>query len=396
MKRLGIPLLFLLTITCCESLSAADDHVEPAPPKKGFTPAPPLSADLPEAYSQLPKFGAIEWKTEQLPWVKEGPYAGISGVAMDVHDGRIVVVGGFIPGGDETDDRASRKTSRWAWIYDTDSGEWTRLENAPDRREYCRGIAAGETFYFFGGGKQYQKQDPPYRPHGECFALDLSAKTPAWRSHSQMNVPRTHMAVGRVGNYLVVAGGNQYEWEEKGYSENTIRNTTEVFDLTKPELGWQKRSSIPSVGRGWSAAAATEDSLYVFGGVTWDESQNSVGVRESWRYLPAQDRWEKKTPPPVAISGWAGGLFDQRYAMIVGGIMREKDKPERTSFWSDLVWAYDIQEDRWLQVDGLLPPGAVFNDPAVVVIGETIYVLGGEGPKGSHYNYFLTGRIQPR
>ena len=37
----------------------------------------------------------------------------------------------------------------------------------------------------------------------------------------------------------------------------------------------------------------------------------------------------------------------------------------------------------------------MFNDPGVASIGDTIYVLGAEGPDGSHYNYFLMGRITP-
>lgn len=45
---------------------------------------------------------------------------------------------------------------------------------------------------------------------------------------------------------------------------------------------------------------------------------------------------------------------------------------------------------------GTLPPGAVFNDAAVVSTDDTIYVLGGEGPSGSHYNYFLIGHFKPR
>ncbi|QDU47341.1 N-acetylneuraminate epimerase precursor [Symmachiella dynata] len=393
MNRCGIFLLVLLATQLSVKILAAEEKVEPAPPKKGVQPAPPLSADPPDAYSQLPTFGTIKWETTKLPWVEEGPYAGISGVAMDVHNGKIVVAGGFIPGGDETDDRTSRKTSRWCWVYDPATDKWSQLADAPDRREYGRGLCAGDNFYVFGGGKQYQKQDPPYRPHGECFALDLLQQPPVWRPHSQLNVPRTHMAVGRVGNYLVVAGGNEYVWAEKGYSQNTIRNTTEVFDLSQPKLGWRTRSPIPAVGRGWSAAAASQDHLYVLGGVTWNESGKTVGLRETWRYSPQQDVWEKRTPPPVAISGWAGALYQQRYAVIVGGVMRDKEKPERKSVWSDLAWVYDVQDDQWQQLKGALPPGAVFNDSAVVIIGDTLYVLGGEGPKGSHYNYFLKGRL---
>ena len=79
--------------------------------------------------------------------------------------------------------------------------------------------------------------------------------------------------------------------------------------------------------------------------------------------------------------------------MITGGVYRPD--PESPMIWSDLTLAYDTQEDQWLQVEGVLPPGAVFNDPGVVIIGDTIYVLGAEGPDGSHYNYFLIGKIHP-
>ena len=89
-----------------------------APPKKGVTVAPPISADPPPAYTDLPSFGSIAWETHRLPWVDDGPDAGISGVAMATHGGKIFVVGGFIPGGDETGDPISRRTSRWTWVYD--------------------------------------------------------------------------------------------------------------------------------------------------------------------------------------------------------------------------------------------------------------------------------------
>ena len=394
MKHIALALLGVAILVA--RAIAAENNVGSAPPKDGVTPAPPLSTDLPAAYSDLPTFGSIDWTTEKLPWVEDGPYAGISGVAMDVFDGKIVVTTGFIPGGDETTDRASRKTSRWTWIYDPATEKWEQLANAPDRREYGRGLVADDRFFLIGGGKQYQRLDPPYRPHGECFVLDLATQPPSWQHHSTLNVPRTHMAVGRVGDFLVVAGGNEYDWDEKGYSDKTIRTTTEVLDLNDAASGWKKGSPIPGSGRGWSAAASTPEHLYVFGGISFDKTGNSVGVRDTWRYSPQRDSWEETTAPPVAMSGWAGTLYQQRYAVIVGGIMREKEKPGRKSTWSDLVWVYDVQEDQWSQMKGRLPPGGVFNDSAVVSIGDTIYVLGGEGPAGSHYNYFLSGKIEQK
>ena len=40
-----------------------------------------------------------------------------------------------------------------------------------------------------------------------------------------------------------------------------------------------------------------------------------------------------------------------------------------------------------------LSPGGLFNDAGVCVIGDTIYIAGGEGPAGSHFSHFLVGNI---
>jgi len=48
------------------------------------------------------------------------------------------------------------------------------------------------------------------------------------------------MAVGRVGNCLIVVGGNRYDSEQKGYSIETIQDVTDMFDLAKPDLTWKR------------------------------------------------------------------------------------------------------------------------------------------------------------
>lgn len=390
MKKGFLPVLFLLLMGA-HGRAATDV----APPKKGVTVAPPLSADVPSAYADLPSFGSIIWETRRLPWVDEGPYAGISGVAMAPHGGKIYVVGGFLPGGDETDDRSSRRTSRWTWVYDPAKGAWERLADAPNRREYTRGIVAGDALYLIGGGQQYKDQDPAYRVHGDCAVFDLSLDPPSWRAHSILSVPRTHTAVGSVDDILIVAGGNEYDASENGYSHRTIRDTTEVFDLSQPARGWEQRASIPTSGRGWSASVIANKHLYLFGGLTWSEAGAPLGVRATLRYDPKTNDWQKMTPPPLAMSGWEGALYADRYAILAGGVMRPEGTPAGGIIWSDLAWVYDSHRDHWFRVNGILPPGAVFNDPGVVILGNTIYVLGAEGPSGSHYNYFLIGRIQP-
>lgn len=394
-RNLPAPLLVLLLLTSmCIAEDPQSGH-DLAPPKQGVTVAPPLSADPPPEYQNLPLWGTIDWTTRRLPWVDEGPYAGISGAAMTTDGKSLYVAGGFIPGGDETDDQASRRTSRWAWTFNANNDRWTQLANMPFRREYTRGVIADSRFFVFGGGMIAKGHTPPYAPHGECAVLDIAGESADWQIHSSLNVPRTHTSVGRVGNLLIVAGGNQYDFAEKGYSHRTIRDTTEVFDLDHPERGWQVRAPIPTGGRGWSASVTADGRLFVFGGLTWNEEGQAVGLHETWKYDPHSDAWQQLTPSPLTMSGWEAGLYADRYALIVGGVSRPGPDDAGKLIWSDLVWAYDCRDDKWFRATGKLPPGAVFNDPGVAVIGNTLYTLGAEGPRGSHYNYFLTGQIEP-
>ena len=98
-----------------------------AQPKEGRPFTPPLSERIPDAVSALPHFGSIEWTVTHLPWVAEGPYEGISGAGMVEIGGKIYVAGGFIPGGDDSGDKASYKTSRWTWRYDPATGSASAL-----------------------------------------------------------------------------------------------------------------------------------------------------------------------------------------------------------------------------------------------------------------------------
>ena len=129
--------MFICVVLTCLFAAAttfADTVVPKAQPKTGRTFTPPLSERIPDAIKALPTLGTLTWATHQLPWVGEGPGEGISGIGMVEIDGIIYVVGGFIPGGDETDDQVSRRTSRWTWSYNPATTAWTRLADAPIRR----------------------------------------------------------------------------------------------------------------------------------------------------------------------------------------------------------------------------------------------------------------------
>ncbi|MAT15123.1 MAG: hypothetical protein CMJ46_07615 [Planctomyces sp.] len=395
MKSTTLTLLLILGLTNCAIGQETLPEPERAKPKEGKTIDPPASQNLPEGYESLPKFGAIGWEVHHLPWVTDGPDAGISGTAMATDGLRLLVAGGFIPGGDGTETKKTNRTSHWAWSYDPVTDSWFPLPNMPGRREYTRGVVAAEAFYVLGGGAINQTEEPPYRAYDDVFRLDLTKEKPEWENVASLNVARTHMAVGNVGSKILAIGGNHYEWSEKGYSHKTIRDTNEVYDLEQPDKGWQMQSPIPNGGRGWTGSVTTDDAMYLFGGVTWNKDGKAERFNETWRYLPGDDIWEKKQPAPAQISGWEGALYQNRYALLVGGVIQDTDPEAKNPMvWSDLCWAYDLKEDEWLRIEGYLPPGAVFNDPGVVMFDDTIYVLGAEGPYGSHYNYLLVGHIE--
>ncbi len=350
----------------------------------------PLSQNIPAGLRELPSFGKIEWTLKKIPFVAKGPGGGISGMGMVVHEGHIYLMGGFIPAGDETDDPTSRRTSRWTHRYDPKTKKWTRLTDMPGRREYTRAIATDDAIYVVGGSMQRRGNPDGELVSDECFKLDLTKNPPVWKKHSKFSVPRTHMAVGNIGNYLMVIGG--VKWDIiTGYHSSTMKGVTEVFDLSKPGLGWQMHSAIPGTPRGWTASATCKGRLYVFGGLTFSEKKYQVKVPESLSYDPATDRWRHLAPPPEAISGWEAATYADRYIIIVGGCAKAAP-------FSDLAFAYDTELDRWMKIEGIMPPGEsggnAYNDPGVCIIGDTIYVAGGEG-YASHWEYFLIGKIKP-
>ena len=373
-------------------------------PKSGWAEPPymPISRAQPAELRALPSFGRVEWTAAEVPRVAPGPEGGISGMGFAAEEGQIYLAGGFIPGGDGSTDR-SRRTARAAERYDTRTSSWTKLPDLPVRREYTRAIAAGSAIYVVGGGcingEEYRQpgQGTVYRyaAFGDCFRLDRAGEAAGWRPCPSLGVPRTHMAVGRVEQQLIVVGGNQYDASVGGYRGSTIRATTEALDLSQPEAGWQRRAPIPGAGRGWTAGAALGKRFYVFGGLTFSDAGKRTRLRETWSYDPAGDRWQSHAPPPLAVSGWQAGVFAGRYAILVGGVAAASPGPGAADLWNDVAFVYDAERDRWSRLDQPLPPGGVFNDPGVAVIGSTVYVAGAEGPRGSHFRHFLAGRIQP-
>ena len=351
-----------------------------APPYK------PVSQQMPAAITALESFGSIEWTMADLPFVPPGPQGGVSGMAMTAVAGRVCMAGGYIPAGDDTADRAGRETAKSAYCYEPKTKKWTRLPDLPVRREYPRGLSDGSVFYVVGGGTQKRGTPEFWEPSGNCYQIDIDAPKKAWQTCGALSVPRSHMAVGQVGKALVVSTGAEYNRKVKP-DPYQRRATTDVLWLDKPAAGWKAVTPIPGPARGWSAGASCAGQLWVLGGIPNEGSAEPAGT---WAYDPAKDAWTRKTPPPVPMAGWEGACYQDRYVIAVGGHIPHPG----FAIWSDIALAYDIQKDQWLKVDGVIPGGAVVNDVGVALVGDTIFAAGGEGPRGTHFDYLRIGRIK--
>ena len=371
----------LLWMGLCLTIPAVAQKTSWADP-----PYRPLSEQIPNSIGSLPLFGTIEWTLDRLPFVPPGPQGGISGQAMTAVGDAVFMAGGYIPAGDETSDRASRETARTAFRYVPQTQTWTQLPNLPARREYPRGLSDGRYFYVVGGGVQMRGLPVHWQVASDCYRIDTLKPGSSWEGCGSLTVPRSHMAVGRVGRFLIVAGGAQFDYSQK--DPYVRRGTTDVLDLDHPNRGWSVRASIPGVPRAWSAGASCNGRLYMIGGLgpVWTEP-----VFDTLSYDPEKDHWERRAPAPIAAEGWEAGCFANRYVIVTGGTQHR----ESGIFWSDLALAYDTKEDRWLRIDGAIPGGAVINDVGIALIGDSIFAAGAEGPKGTHFYWLRIGRIRP-
>jgi N-acetylneuraminic acid mutarotase len=119
-------------------------------------------------------------------------------------------------------------------------------------------------------------------------------------------------------------------------------------------------------------------------------------LNDTLSYDPHSDEWARHKTMPFFLSGWEGATYQDRYVILIGGVEAKEISEEKMgqNTWNDIIFAYDTKYDRWMRLESLTPPGGVYNDPGVVIVGDSIYVVGGEGPRGSHFDHFLVGKIK--
>ncbi|MEM8563669.1 MAG: kelch repeat-containing protein [Pseudomonadota bacterium] len=200
---------------------------------------------------EKPLPNALIYDPESDQW-REGPSVpadrrrGSAGTATA--DGFIYIAGGATDG---------HSGGHVAWLdrLDINSGEWTRLSDAPRARDHGALIAHNDKLYLLGGRLSLAPDNPFGAVVPEVDVYDIASDT--WTTLSQpLPNPRAGIAAAILGDAIYVIGG------ESGATEDAYR---EVDRLDTNTGTW---SAAPGLlrGRHGTGAAVLNNSIWVASG----------------------------------------------------------------------------------------------------------------------------------
>lgn len=177
-----------------------------------------------------------------------------------------------------------------------------------------------------------------------------------WEARANLPLPRSEMAWATAtrGRMHVIGG----------YGEQRVnRPYHHVYDPARDV--WETMAPLP-LGANHVAVAATEDTVYAFGGFV---QQNRDPHRETFAYDVAGDRWRSLAPLPRA-RGAAGLVVVDGQLHLIGGAEGTADR--RSIRWHEV---YDIRADKWEERPDM--PGFPLDHQGVVAVEGRIHVIGG-------------------
>ena len=279
-------------------------------------------------------------------WV-EGPE-----LAEDRDEARTAVIGGqvYLVGGTlevvhSPGERLLLTASDQLTRFDPRSGTYTELAPLPETLNHMGVVAYHGDVYALGGygvrvdahtGKRFFRYDPA---------------TNRWSRLPDMPEPRAAMAIGAIGDKLIVAGGAR---------DRIPLSTAFAYDFDNGR--W---SRLPDMGsrREHVGDAVLGGKLYVLGG----RAAESLAVNTAERYDPVERRWESLPPMPVPVGGDAAVAARGRVVVLGGG-----DDGRGTV--SGAVQEFDPASERWSLLSGLR---TARHGHGAAVAGGRIWAFGG-------------------
>ena len=300
-----------------------------------------------------------------LPWPTKGQAQAVLG------DRIVAACAPGYPGWDprKTRDRGKHNS---VWLFDTKSGSYEILPEAPLGLVWPQGVAVGPDFYLFTGGIRWPEAASGITSN-RMFRLSFSSGKWRWDEMPSLTTGRFLPAAVASGTKIVVLGGQASFGADRftGDHPGVDINSVETFDTDNPKQGWYELPPIPSYGRESMAAAAIGENVYVFGGFYVNYAEAGEDFHPHRRHggdayvLNLNTlRWKRLPDLPFPAGGWEAAVHRDRYIIIAGGM---RDYPvDHTYLYTDRipstpspnfkVLVFDSKNEEYSVMPTALPP----------------------------------------
>ncbi|HET8940135.1 MAG TPA: hypothetical protein VFN67_42125 [Polyangiales bacterium] len=283
---------------------------------------------------------------------------GTQGLALIEHMGRICRFGGSIAE-NRADEPTRMRSSNAAACMDVTGGAWQPLPDLPKGLSSHAAARVGSTVYVVGGWTLTGDPRGPF--NDQVFTLDLSAAASGWQSLKAPDA-RRGAAVAAAGDNLVIMGGispDGKQLREVAVYDTRAKRWSSGAAYPEDAFG----AALASVADGQVVGSASSGHLFTWkpGQASWQPAGSLAFPRFFHQLVPAPDG------AIAAVGGISG--------MHASGRIRQVERRQLAG-----PFAQAPQLTAW-SMDHI---GTAKNRQAAFVIGDYLYLFGGNNSLGQH------------
>ena len=279
----------------------------------------------------------------------------------------LAVLGGIIP--TNSTESLPIITTGLMQFYSIENNTWTTSTPLPSAMNHINAAVVNGLVYVLGGLADSNQSAPAWRAVGDSFVYNPSLGR--WETLSAIHTSdaRGSAAVGVYGSLIVLAGG-MTDLELSGARAQNSVDDVSIFDTRKRRwLDLPRRARRLPEARDHAGGAVVGGKMYVLGG----RVQGQQNVRDTVFVLDLEDLgagWKiSRARMPTPRGGVAAGVVGEK-VYVFGG---EGNKEVESGVF-DQVEVYDTVRDCWEDAGRMrLPRHGTY----AVGIGKRVYVPGG-------------------
>ena len=212
------------------------------------------------------------------------------GLVVGVVNGKIYAIGGL--------DTSTGTHLAANEMYDPATNSWTTKADMPTARSYSVAAVVNNKIYVIGG----------HRSSGTTnYVEEYNPATNSWTTKATMNSEREAVSAGVVDDKIYVFGG-----VDSNTNPNYAVNLNGIYD---PATNLWSSGVVMSTARAYTAAAALNGKIYVFGG--WNYINGSK-LSTNAEYDAVVNSWTTKADMPTARAYSVAAVVNNKIYVIGG------------------------------------------------------------------------------